>query len=302
MKAFTLLALAALGAVSALADLSYTTTEKTTGGTLAVFASAADNRTTKYFLKGKKMKVDKGDNALILDFDAQTITTINHTAKTVSVKGLDDASAAATGPDVKIDVKETGQKKTINGFSASEIVITVEMEQAGRGGGSFMKMQTEMDLWISPDPPGAGELRSFYMRNASRFPYEAIFGGDAKWAEMQKKLAAMNGVQVKMVVRTKSVAGGVSTGGAAGMPPMSDAQMAQLAQARAQLEQMAKSGVPTAAMVEQQLARMPGGTSAAANSTMLPGVMVEFTSDSTGFSTSSIPDSVFQIPADYEKI
>src|SRR5580700_6006216 len=99
MKTFTLLALAALSAASALADLSYTTTEKTTGGTLAVFASAADNRTTKYFLKGQKMKVDKGDNTLILDFDAQTITTINHTAKTVSVKGLDDGSAAAAGPD-----------------------------------------------------------------------------------------------------------------------------------------------------------------------------------------------------------
>src|SRR5580704_3990321 len=145
MKAFTLLALASLGAVRALADFSYATTEKTTGGTLAVFAGAADNRTTKYFLKGQKMKVDTGDNALILDCDAQTMTTINHTAKTVSVKVLDDGSAAPAGED-KIDVKETGRKKTINGFSASEIVITVEMDQPGRGGGSFMKTQMEMDL------------------------------------------------------------------------------------------------------------------------------------------------------------
>ncbi len=300
MKTFTLLALAALSAASALADLSYTTTEKTTGGTLAVFASAADNRTTKYFLKGQKMKVDKGDNTLILDFDAQTITTINHTAKTVSVKGLDDGSAAGTGPDVKIDVKETGQKKTINGFSASEIVITVEMDQPGRGGGSFMKTQMEMDLWISPDPPGAGELRSFYMANASRFPYAAIFGGDAKWAEMQKKLAAMNGVQVEMVARTKSAVGAASAGGAAGVPPMSDAQMAQFAQVRAQMEQMAKNGVPVAVMVQQQ--RMAGGAPAAANSNTPSGVLLESTSDSTGFSTSSIPDSVFRIPADYKRI
>ena len=54
MKAFALLALA---------DLSYTTTKKTDGGTLAAFASPrADNRTAKYFLKGQKMKVDKDIN------------------------------------------------------------------------------------------------------------------------------------------------------------------------------------------------------------------------------------------------
>ncbi len=292
MRAIALLVLGALATVSALADFSYTTTEKTTGGTLAVFAGPADNRTTKYFLKGQKMKVDKGDSALIVDFDAQTITTINHAAKTVSVKGLDDGSAAATGPGVKINLNETGRMKTINGFGASEIVITVEMEQFGRGGGSLVRTRTEMDLWISPDPPGAGELRSFYTRNVSRFPYAAIFGGDAQWAEMQKKLAAMNGVQLEMVVRTKA-AGGAASGGASGMPPMSDAEMAQFSQARALLEQMARSGVPEAAMVQQQLASTHGGASAA-NSNMPSDVMVEFTSASTDFSTRSIPDSVFR--------
>ena len=47
-------------------------------------------------------------------------------------------------------------------------------------------------------------------------------------------------------------------------------------------------------MAEQALARM-GGMGGAG------GAMFETTSESIGFSTSSIPDSVFAIPADYTK-
>ena len=58
---------------------------------------------------------------------------------------------------MKIDVKETGQQKTINGYNAKELVMTmeVEMPQAPQMG----KMQVEMDLWLSTDVPGIGELQ-----------------------------------------------------------------------------------------------------------------------------------------------
>ncbi len=304
MRAVTLLTLAAIAAVSAHADFSYTSTMKVTGGTMAAYAGTAANRTTKYSLKGQKMKLDMGDIAMIMDFDAQTITTVNNTAKTVSVKSFSDAAAGASGMDVKIDAKETGQKKTINGFSAGELVMTMDVDQPGRAGGPAMKMQMEMDSWISSDPPGTGELRAFYTKNASRFPYSAMSGGGANqsmqsaMAEMQKKLAAMNGVAVEMIIRVKTPSGAA---GAPGMPQMSESQMAQLAQARAKLEEMAKSGGPAAAMAQQQLARMPGGAPAA-NSNTPPGVMMEMTVDSTGFSTASVPDSAFDIPADYKKV
>jgi hypothetical protein len=53
-------------------------------------------------------------------------------------------------------------------------------------------------------------------------------------------------------------------------------------------------------LAQQQLARTPGG--APANSNTPSGVLLESTSESSGFSTSGIPDSVFQIPADYKRI
>jgi hypothetical protein len=60
-------------------------------------------------------------------------------------------------------------------------------------------------------------------------------------------------------------------------------------QARARFEEMKKQGGPQAAMADQMLARMGGGSS-------------DVTSESSGFSASPVSDSVFAIPADYKKV
>jgi hypothetical protein len=90
-----------------------------TGGAMAGMAGG-NNQASKYSFKGQKMKMDSGDTAIVLDFDAQTITTLNNRQKTISVKTFSDLGAAARQSDIttKTDVKETGQKKTINGFNA----------------------------------------------------------------------------------------------------------------------------------------------------------------------------------------
>jgi len=71
-----------------------------------------------------------------------------------------------------------------------------------------------------------------------------------------------------------------------------------MAQARARLEQIVTQGGPAAAMAQQQLARMPGGGGGAAAPS---GALLEITMDSSDFSGASIPDSVFAIPAEYQK-
>ena len=70
---------------------------------------------------------------------------------------------------------------------------------------------------------------------------------------------------------------------------------AQMAQARARIEEMKKQGGQQAAMADQMLARM-GGMGGGG------GALFEMTMESSGFSTSSIPDSVFAIPADYKLV
>ena len=281
MKAALVLTLAVATSLTALADFSYTATSKGSG-----MMGGAES-TQKHYLKGQKMKTDLGDMAIIMDFDAQTFTMITNSTKSYTVskfsemgQSLKDAPA-----DVKVDVKETGQKQTINGFPAREVVMTMEMT-VDTGGRGSQKMTMESHLWISSAVPGAGEMRAFYQRNASKFPYaSAGAGGNSGMAkamtELQKKMYTMDGIPVRQTTKMQ-------------MPGMQD-QMAKAAkgmeQARAQLEKMAKEGGPGAAMAKQQLERM--------NAMSGGGGGFETTSDSSGFSSASIPDSVFAIPAGY---
>jgi hypothetical protein len=299
MKTIQLAALSLACALTAHADFSYTQTSKTTGGMMGGMAGAAANRTSKHFMKGQKSKTDSGTTSVIMDFEAQTVTTINNDQKTYTVMNFSDMGKMMkdAGADVQIDVKDTGQRKVINGFNAKQVILNMTMENmAGPGGKQAapagMKMNMEMELWISSDVPGAQEAKAFYQKNAEHLPFASMAGGgnasmQKAMADMQKKMATMGGVPVMQVVRMKM-------GG-----PGGDAQMAQaqagMADAMARLEAMKKQGGKQAEMAEQMAARMGGMRGGSGGSLM------EITMESTGFSTASIPDSTFAIPAGYQK-
>lgn len=272
MNKFVIILVLAAGGF-ARADFSYSMGRK--GGTESA---------TKNYLKGQKMLVETGRTSILMDFDAQTVTTINKSNQTYSVQKFSDMGASIPA-DIQADVKSTGQKKVVNGFNASEVVMTMQIDASQARPG--MKMQMEMDIWVSPDVPGAGELRSFYQKNMSRFPWAALMqGGNSgmqkAMGDLQRKMAEMNGIPVLEVIKMKPVGG----------PAMTDAQAAQMAQARARLEEMQKQGGQQAQIAAQALARMGGASG---------GSMMETTMESSGFSTAPIPDSVFAIPAGYRQ-
>jgi len=270
MKTIRFLMLSVIAALAAHADFSYTTVSK----------SPAGERTSKHYIKGQKSITDDGDRLTIMDLDAQTMTTINKTQKTYSVRPFSELynKSAAAGMSVNADIKKTGQHKSINGFDAEEMVMTmvVDNTQAQRPGmkGQPAQMQMEMHIWFASDVPGIEEMRAFYQKNAERMPWAAMSGGNASMAEMQHKMATMHGIPVLTVVKMGSA---------------NPQQQAQMDQARAKMEEMKKQGGPQAAMAEQMLARMGGASS-------------DVTNESSGFSASPVSDSVFAIPADYQKV
>jgi hypothetical protein len=282
MKIATLAAFLLLLQTTASADFSYTIIRKTTGGAMAAMAAGAAG-VSKVSFKGHKMRTEENSTVTLLDFDAQTMTIINNAAKTYMVRSLADASTNSQA--AAIDVKETGQHRTINGFDAKEVVITTTTEMMGS------KAQVEADLWIAPGVPGAGEMRAFYTANASHLPSSGMM---ASLTEIQKKAATLDGVPVEIIVKVKPAAGAA----APQMPQMTSTQSAQMDQARARLEALKAQGGPAAAAAEQALARMGGGrgaSPAAGNS------LIELTIDSTDFSAAAVPDSAFAIPAGYQK-
>ena len=285
MKAIRISILALACAFAAHADFSYTQTRKGGPG-----GAAAGDATTRHYFKGQKMKIESGATSTIIDLDAQTFTTLSHAQKTYTVRKFSEMAQALkdSNMDAKIEVHQTGQKKNINGYNASEVVMTVAMEnpQTAQMG---MKMTMELDMWLSSDVPGAQELRAFYQRNMDRLPWASMTAGgnpgmQKAMADMQKQIAQLGGFPVLQITRMK-------TGG-------NEAQMQQMqqgmAQARERLEAMRKQGGQQAQMAEQALARMGamGGSG---------GNLFEITMESSGFSSAPIPDSVFAIPAGYQQ-
>jgi len=279
-------------------DFSYTTTSKT-GGTMAAMAGGANAGPAKHYYKGQKMKTEDGDIATILDFDAQTITTINNRLKTITVRKFDDPGPGKPSDvSVKIDVKETGQQKTINGYTAKELVMTMDIESPQTQ--QMGKMQMEMDMWLSGDVPGIGELRSFYKKNMERMPWSVLNGGgnpsmQSAVAVMQRKVAEMNGLDVLSVMKVKSA----GAAGAPAMPQMSAAQQAQMQAAMARLQAMQQQGGPQAAAAAQAMARMGAVPGAGGPAGGASNALFEVTTEASDFSTASIPDSVFALPAGY---
>jgi Domain of unknown function (DUF4412) len=259
------------------ADFSYTTVRKG-----AAMPGANIDATTKHYFKGDKMASEMGETTMIIDFDAQTVTSIDKAHKTYTVSKVSDFNSDAAKDakiDMSIDFKETGQHKTINGFDVNQAVMTMQMDMA-QGAQSGMKMQMEMELWVSPDVPGYKELEAFYKRNMSRFPWAAMVPNTTpsmrdNMIAMQKKMAQIHGAPVLEIMRTKMA--------------MTPQQQAQMDKARAQMEAMQKQGGPQAAAMAQAMARITSGGG------------MEITSESSGFSAAPVPDSVFAIPAGYQQ-
>ena len=297
MRLLPLLATFAI-ALPAHADFSYTTTTKNGG---AMGAMAGGPTVGHSYYKGQKMKYDTGRTVIVMDMDARTIATLNPSTKTYTVRSMDEAmKEAGSMPEVQIDVKETGQKKMVNGFNASEIVMNMAMDPPPGRAAGMGKMQMEIDMWISDEVPGVAEMQSFYQRNADKFPWSAMAeGGNPSMAkaiaELQRKMARMKGVPVQQIMRVR-MAGGP---GGSGAPQMSPDQQQKMQAAMAQLEAMKAQGGAQAAAAQQAMARMGGMSGAGGGASSAP--MIEITRDSSDFSAASIPDSVFAIPADYQK-
>lgn len=265
-------------ALSARADFSYTTAPKTNSP-----AATA----TKYFYKGQAMRVETKARVFIVDFDKQSIVTLDPERKVYWLTRFADVPqpAGAAMNNMQIDFKDTGATRTINGFNAHQFLISAAMDMSQMRPGA--KMNMEMEIWVSPDVPGASEMRKFYERNAAKFPWGVFAQGNRDrsgnaMVELQRKMASMNGVPVEQIIHVTP----------AGGDEQAARMQQQMAAARARLEEMAKQGGRQGEMAQQALARMGGASGAS---------LMEMTIDSQDFSTASIPASLFEIPSGYTK-
>ena len=108
--------------------------------------------------------------------------------------------------EVDFDLKETGQKKTINGFDTREVVMTITLREKGKtleqGGG----MVLTDDMWMAPKIAAMKEIAEFNQRYAVKLQGPMMAGASAQdlaaamamYPMMKQAVARMNTENVKM--------------------------------------------------------------------------------------------------------
>src|SRR5712691_12042900 len=92
-----------------------------------------------------------------------------------------DKGAASPDPNQKeleidFDVKNTGQKKTINGYDTHEAVMTITVREKGRTIEQSGGMVLTSDMWLAPTSAAMKEVADFDMRYAQKL-YGALYSG-----------------------------------------------------------------------------------------------------------------------------
>src|SRR5947199_572363 len=78
--------------------------------------------------------------------------------------------------EVDVDIKTTGEKKTINGFDTHQVIMTITLREKGKtveqGGG----MIVTTDIWLAPKIAAMKEITDFDVRYAQKL-YGGMFAG-----------------------------------------------------------------------------------------------------------------------------
>lgn len=88
--------------------------------------------------------------------------------------------------EVDFDVKNTGEKKTINGFDTHQTVVTVTVREKGKTLEESGGMVMTSDMWLTPRNPALKEIQDFDVKFA-----QAVYGSMIAGASPQDMASAM---------------------------------------------------------------------------------------------------------------
>jgi cell division protein FtsN len=93
--------------------------------------------------------------------------------------------------EVSVDVRETGERKNINGFDCREVVVVVKTYEKGKtleaGGG----MVISSNMWLGPELPGTQEVADFHRRYAEKLDLFSAMGAPSAQMAMVSNMYPM---------------------------------------------------------------------------------------------------------------
>jgi hypothetical protein len=324
------------------ADFTYEETSKITGGAIVgmmkfagAFSKDARRATepinSTIAIKGNRMIRKSQYTATITDLDAETITTVNFDKKTYSTmtfaqmrQAMDDMSkqmeksskSDASKPDMsnvkfKVDVRDTGATKNINGIPAHEMILTMTMEGTDQQSGAKGGMDITTDSWIAPAVPGYEEVRVFYRRMAEKLdwvPGAGMFNRPdiAKgMAEIYKEGSKLDGIPVMQIVRMGGTVDNMqqngdgsgdrprqSTSSSSSAPPTSVGGAIGSALG-------GRFGLGGRKKQQQEQQQQPADSGSPGSAS---GSLMEMTMELTNYSSAPVDGGMFAVPAGYKQV
>ncbi|MFN3322486.1 MAG: hypothetical protein ACK5AZ_03230 [Bryobacteraceae bacterium] len=341
------------------ADFSYEQSSKVTGGAMAGamrFAGAFSKQLREpmrstVMVKGDRMAMHSGDSVQIIDLQAETITDVNFQKKTYSVITFAQMAEAMrqmaermerkdsqTDVNFKMDIKETGQSRTIQGLNARQTIMTLEVEGKDKRSGDQGAMNVVVDMWLAPTVAGYDEVKRFYQRMAEKLAWTpgANFAmaqpGMAKGlSEVYKQASKLDGVPVRQVTKLGMSAEGVALAQSGEMPAgapqesvegptagdvagaaAGSAAAGAVGRRAGRLGGLAGGGLggglgglsrrKKAEEQEQPPARPQREPEAQPQRVSVSGALMELTTELTGFSSAPVDAAKFQVPADFKQV
>jgi hypothetical protein len=116
------------------------------------------------------------------------------------------ASRPEDSVEIDLDVKPTGQKRVINGFDTSQVVVTVTVREKGRTLEQSGGLAITTDMWMAPRMAAMKELMDFEMQYAQKLYGPMIAGASpqdvasvmAIYPMLKPALEKMNAEQSKV--------------------------------------------------------------------------------------------------------
>jgi hypothetical protein len=324
------------GVANLSADFSYEQTTTITGGAMAgmmrTFSKQArEPIKTTIAVKGDRMTTTTMNTGQVIDLDKETITHIDFQKKTYSVltfaqfaeqlnqmsKGRGERGQEGGEMTFKPSVKETGQKRTVAGLDAHQVILTVEMQGTDKKTGSqstFMALTS--DMWVAANVAGYDEVRNFYKRMMAKMNWSPNMSsmmapGSAKgMAEMYKQMSQLDGVPVYSVTKMGGQPGADAAGAGAEPTPQkpqdqnADADKSSSGGALGKLAGGRLGGLGGFGRKKKQDDQPAAADSSAQGGQGLAGSasLMELTTEMSGFSSNPVDPSKFEVPAGFKQV
>ncbi|HEV2419794.1 MAG TPA: hypothetical protein VGX94_18505 [Terriglobia bacterium] len=213
----------------------------------------------------------------------------------------------------KIEISATGKTQSILGQETQEMLVKMDLEMQStdaQHGTQSGTLSTEMDEWLAPSIIGYHEVSDFYKKMATEIGWtpHTAFGMDPRMVKSMVELNKSGKIPVGLpMLSTVSMLGA----------PQGDQTASQQQQPQQQDQQQSSSGLSSAMNPSGAAVKALGGmfarrrkkqqeqenqNASAPPATVPKNSLMSITSEVTSFSTDSLDDSLFQIPAGFNQV